>query len=586
MAPRLGSLSDELLLMILEEVNLNCYHRAWSLKKKVNQTSPHSLLNVCLVSQQLCRLASSLIYQQVSIPANKIQDDDQNPAEEIRYTFEANVVAHTRHLTVDNSMNWSAFRNLLPRMQRLETITWHFWETPFPAIIKRVLSKQLPDVKLYIEEFSIGYRTDDEDVQKADLNLLKSLVGIPNIHAAKVEINYEHPVSMRWLKDVLLSSKKLEILHLTLPRNRDGRIEWGHDDLGVYDLCIEDGEQLENLKELVYECRCYDFKKIVPISFFNWSKIRHLELRGHVLRYYVDYLRTQDVYFQTLVLEFIATCGYRVDGDKIVDDFITQLHGLERLELANPYDQLPVSTIALHGNTLKSLSIRFIRRSVDPYSFLGLTLPYEVPQLESLNVSCPHITSLALDVGLTDFLPYDILAALSRFPNLTSLRVYCTFADLGTYYASHYDRRLHPDKNLPHVHTDRLTVRHMFSYISAHKIGEPFERLEVMFGNFPRSMARITMRPADQERPNVLFICHKDEDGNAAVEDDVTDNEDPGWDGYFNAERLKNSPGQTWPENLEDIMAAEEEADRVLKSIDVPIEEVEEDGTDSLFGES
>lgn len=402
MAPNLESLSDELLLMVLEEVKHSCYHRSRSLKEQVNQTSPQSLLNVCLVSRQLCRLASSLIYRRVSIPSNKIQADDQNQAKEIKYTFEANLIAHTRHITVGESLKWSTFSHLLARMQHLETVTWHFWETPFPSSVKRVISKQLPGIRLHVEKLSIGHRTDDEDVQTADLNLLKSLVDIPNIHSVKIEINYEHPVSMRWLKDVLLSSKRLEVLHLTLPRNRDGRIYWGYDDLGTYDLGIEEGEQLESLTELVYESRCYYPMKIIPLSFFPWSKIRHLELRGHVLRHYASYLLTQDVYFETLVLEFIA--GHLEEGDRIINELLSQVRGLEHLELVNPYEQLPIDIIALHGSTLKSLSNRFVRRSVDPYSFVLHTPPYTIPQLESLNVSCSHINYLALDIEFTNFM--------------------------------------------------------------------------------------------------------------------------------------------------------------------------------------
>ncbi|KAE8443787.1 hypothetical protein EG329_001381 [Mollisiaceae sp. DMI_Dod_QoI] len=566
MGPHLGSLSDELLLMVLEEVR---------------RASPWSLLSMCLTAHRFCRLATSLIYQQVSIPSRQLQDnDDKTLLEERFYNFEANVVAYARHITVCCLLNWFLFSNLLSRMQHLETVTWHFWDSPFPSIVKKVLRKQCPNVKLYIENLSIGYRTDDEDVQTADLNLLKSLVGIQNIHAVKVVINYEHPVSMRWLKDALISSKNLEVLHLSPPRNHDGRIEWRNDDLGQYDLCVEEGERLESLTELVYESRSFYATKLIPVSFFNWSKIRHLELRGHILRHYVHFLQTQEVYFHTLVLESIASSAYLQAGNKFLDEFLNHLHGLKRLALVTPLDQIPIDTIALHGDTLRSLSIRFIRRSVDPYSILVNIPPYEVQQIDSLNTSCPHISSLALDIGIADFMPYDILTAISRFPHLTTIRLYFRFAATGTYFGHNYCPTTAGNKNIPHVYTDRLTVRHIFSYISTHKVGCRLEQLEVMMGDFPRSLARVGMGPRDPERPNILFICHEDSNGSIVVRDDVTDHEDVGWNRYFDMQRLATQPGQTWPENLEEIMAAEEEADRIMKGIDML-----DDDTESLFGE-
>jgi hypothetical protein len=153
------------------------------------------------------------------------------------YTFGDHIMAYTRHVTVKSKLDWLLFAKLLSKMQNLNRITWLFWGEPFPAAVKNLLQTS-PNVKLWIEGMSVGDRSDDEDVQQGDVDLLKSLVGIPNARAAKVEINYEHPVTMRWLKDVLLSSCNLEILHLTLPRNQDGRIDWSCDGLGAYDFCV------------------------------------------------------------------------------------------------------------------------------------------------------------------------------------------------------------------------------------------------------------------------------------------------------------------------------------------------------------
>lgn len=87
-------------------------------------------------------------------------------------------------------------------------------------------------------------------------------MGIWNIRSIKVDIGYEHPVAMRWLKDVLLSSPHLEVLHLTLPKSEDD--PWHNDGLGIFDFCIEPGERLSSLKELVYESR---FAQVTPVPY-------------------------------------------------------------------------------------------------------------------------------------------------------------------------------------------------------------------------------------------------------------------------------------------------------------------------------
>jgi hypothetical protein len=130
----------------------------------------------------------------------------------------------------------------------------HWWDHPFPKIIKKRLQASWPDAKLFLEDISIGFQNDVDDGQVIELDLIKSLVGIQNIYSVKFTIEYEHPVAMRWLKDVLLNSPNLRILHLTLPRSPDGDVDLSADGLGSYDLCVEPGERLPLLDELVYGC--------------------------------------------------------------------------------------------------------------------------------------------------------------------------------------------------------------------------------------------------------------------------------------------------------------------------------------------
>jgi hypothetical protein len=115
--------------------------------------------------------------------------------------------------------------------------------------------------------------------------------------------HYEDPGTTRRLKEVLVSCPNLEILHLRIPRI-DGRAEWQSDHRGAFDLCAEPGDQLPPLRELVFESRWeIGFQPFVPNTFWNWSRIRHLELCGLDMAYPIVTITGQIKYLQTLIIE-------------------------------------------------------------------------------------------------------------------------------------------------------------------------------------------------------------------------------------------------------------------------------------------
>lgn len=209
---------------------------------------------------------------------------------------------------------------------------------------------------------------------------------------------------MRWLKDVLLSSKSLERLSMTLPRLETGRIDFSDDGLGSYDLCVEPGERLESLNKLVYESRIPFTKPLIPTSFFNWDKICHLELRGHRMISFLRTLSPHNLQLHTLIVEFFCMGESYDTGLEVLDDIITRTRGLKVLTLVNPTLQLPVSTISLHGNTLEELTIRHPRRGSEPYSMMVAPYPYLPDSLDTLCSDCPHIWSLTLDIRTNTWL--------------------------------------------------------------------------------------------------------------------------------------------------------------------------------------
>ena len=78
------------------------------------------------------------------------------------------------------------------------------------------------------------------------------------------------------------------------------------------------------------------------------------------------------------------------------------------------------------------------------------------------------------------------------------------------------------------------------------------------------------------------FTCLNDEDGNVIVQHDTLQHEYSGWaENYFDEGRLKKIPGVTYPSNLEELMAAEEEANQTMQGVgDAHFG----DEVDSLFG--
>jgi hypothetical protein len=277
--------------------------------------------------------------------------------------------------------------------------SWLYWEDPFPAIIKKRLHESWPDAKLFIEPLLIGFRTDDEEVQANDLNLLKSLVDCRNIHSVKVEIEYEHPVTMRWLKDVLLSSPKLNILHLTLPRGRDGKPQWPADGLGFYDLCVQQGDRLSPLTELVYETRipfAKDEQSVIPASFFDFSQIHHLELRGPIVDRFLMTLKDQSLHMETLIIEYLFCPVYL--GREVLEDFMSRIRGVKTLRIISlsRQAQLPISTVFALRDTLMNLEIRFARNVIDKYEEHS----YPPEDLDDLRMSCPQISSLVLQMQI------------------------------------------------------------------------------------------------------------------------------------------------------------------------------------------
>lgn len=281
---------------------------------------------------------------------------------------------------------------------------WLYWDDPFPRIIQKCLSKSWPNAKLFIEGLSIGFQTDVDEVQLLELDLLKSLVDFQNIHSVKVVIEYENPVAMRWLKDVLLGSPKLEIFHLTLPRDRDGKVEWTADGLGSYDLCVESGECLAPLKELLYEIRRPPYtedRPLIPPSFFNLTQIRCLELKGFDIEKFLVQLKDQPLHLDALTITSF-TDPFFSGFNATLEELIPQLRGVGTLRIITTMELLPTYHFFHLSDTITDFEFRSARDCIDSFPYM-VTRSFFLPnQLDELRTACPLISSLVLDMKIGD----------------------------------------------------------------------------------------------------------------------------------------------------------------------------------------
>jgi hypothetical protein len=300
------------------------------------------------------------------------------------------------------------------------------------------------------------------------------------------------------------------------------------------------------LKELVYEARVphgrLDSESFnIPASFFNWSKLRHLELRGLRMFRLIKSLGDQILTLQTLKLEFCCPPSHDMSNQEkltVLETFLSNVRGLETLVLHSDTPHLPISVFATHANTLKNLSIRYPNFRAGSYTYASG--PWTAQELDRLNRSCPRISHLTLDIPISDHIvcptdppdrpshrnnlkPYRYLTSLSQFPQLQTACLYPTFLDtLG----------IRP----PNIASDTYLVRTLFLYLRTRKVGLPFEQLELVLRSTQRDNGRQTFG-MHSSRPTLLFTCRVDAEGDVVVEHDKSLETGRSWEDYFASDR-------------------------------------------------
>ena len=151
----------------------------------------------------------------------------------------------------------------------------------------------------------------------------------------------------------------------------------------------------------------------------NWTELRDLDLEG-VSDVFIPLMKGHLPGLKSLRLGWLRSHSCRGSN---VTDFVTQLEPLSRLSLHGHTNEANITQILdRHGSTLDTLEIR----EWEGDSFPRLTLSFQ--ELEQISQKCSSLSKLGLDINRNVTWPFELLDALARNKNLSSLEL---FFELG-----------------------------------------------------------------------------------------------------------------------------------------------------------
>ncbi|CZR55987.1 uncharacterized protein PAC_05875 [Phialocephala subalpina] len=307
----------------------------------------------------------------------------------------------------------------------------------------------------------------------------------------------------------------------------------------VHTICVEAGEQLSRVKELVYECHTWSRSPSlrIPPTFWNWRQITHLELRGRQMCEYMETLKGLPSALKTLKAENF--CFAVPNNEELAEglaSFLSEISGLVHLELVKSTGrcQLPSSLCKAHH----------WRRYV---------------------ITVPGVLSLMHLLVICSRSDYAFLSAVARFPSLETPR----------FYIDIHENRL---EYICHAESEMFMVRHLARHLILNKAGRTFEKIEMVFEDQVHSSGG-----HDEGGPVVLFTARPRTNGDIQVDYASDQINDQSWADYFDVLESSRLRGHAYLEEVLEWNKLGDEADQALE-----VAEEEEDGDDlaSLFGSS
>jgi hypothetical protein len=267
------------------------------------------------------------------------------------------------------------------------------------------MRRYFPSPLVYLEDLPMGHDFGlfgDSDAERLKLRLLDGLFDRGNITSIKAQVHHIYPMWTKKFKEFVLSCPNIEILHIRIPLI-DGKTEWSVAPTVPYEnFHIAPTDKLAPLRELILESRHSNPPQIIPSTFWDWSRIQHLELRGPNMFHVVNEIQGQIHQLETLIIE--GFCSVRVNFSQVTQlmiDFLSHIHGIVTLKLVNPSAILPISSLTQYGATLKTLCYHTPR---DPWAQWSMrsALPFTPSELDTLSYSCPHLASVTLQMPSID----------------------------------------------------------------------------------------------------------------------------------------------------------------------------------------
>lgn len=380
------------------------------------------------------------MYHYITLTASKLRR-----LSAARCNSQQNVIAYSHHITVQGGvLNWALLAELLTRLKRLDylrctnledmrslysrTFRWNTWEEPFPPNVGQCLAEFWPNAVLHVENLPVGYESEVLGIQKLDCELLDQLPGSRNIRAITADVKYEHPSLVRCLKQALLRCENLETLHLRTPRLKGQYDPESNGPSGaVFDLDIQLEESLAPLRELIFETRLLLQPRNTPTNrnrFWNFSNLRHLELRGTSMMQFIESTKGQIKHLQVLKLQNIGWPGKYSweDGSEMMNEFICNISGLRELEVVEAGFQLWYTTVLAQGKTLEKLVYYTPRRCRRPGLGYARARSYESENLSILATACLELRTITLHMEtVTD----DLVCSRSNSKQSSSIILCC-----------------------------------------------------------------------------------------------------------------------------------------------------------------
>jgi hypothetical protein len=262
-----------------------------------------------------------------------------------------------------------------------------------------------PSPLVYLEDLPMGHDFGlwgDSDTERLKFRLLDGLLDRRSITSIKAQVHHIYPIWTKKFKEFILNCPNIEILHIRVPPI-DGKTEWSVAPSVPYEnFHIAPTDKLAPLRELILESRISNPPQIIPSTFWDWSRIQHLELRGPNMLHIINEIQGQIHHLDTLIIEgfyFVRTNFSQ--ATQLMTDFLSHIHGIVTLKLVQPDATLPISSLSQYGATLKTLCYHTPK---DPWAQPSMrsALAFTPSELDTLSCSCPHLASMTLQMPSID----------------------------------------------------------------------------------------------------------------------------------------------------------------------------------------